>query len=84
MSAAERGNRPFLDDCTFPALLGFRIEIRRRNGGQKAGPNREVHRCGDEAAWWQNSGITPVLAARRLSLETHSLASEVINEKDPR
>jgi hypothetical protein len=35
------------------------------------GHHREVHRCGDEAAWWSNVGIDPTVAARTLWLETH-------------
>jgi hypothetical protein len=35
--------------------------------------HREVHRCGDEAAWWQKSGIDPIVSARVLWLETHPL-----------
>jgi len=38
--------------------------------------HREVHRCGDEEAWWQNAGIGPLAAARTLWLETHPLARE--------
>ena len=38
------------------------------------GHHREVHRCGDEAAWWRNVGIDPTLAARALWSETHPLA----------
>ena len=37
------------------------------------GHHREVHRCGDETAWWQNVGINPSEAARTLWLETHPL-----------
>jgi ERF superfamily len=37
------------------------------------GHHREVHRSGDEAAWWRKSGIDPTLTARTLWLETHSL-----------
>ena len=37
------------------------------------GHHREVHRCGDEAAWWSNAGIEPILTARALWLETHPL-----------
>ena len=37
------------------------------------GHHREVHRCGDEAAWWKNAGIDPSLSARALWLETHPL-----------
>ncbi len=37
------------------------------------GHHREVHRCGDEAAWWNSAGIDPTVAARALWLETHPL-----------
>jgi ERF superfamily len=37
------------------------------------GHHREVHRCGDEAAWWQKTGIDPTIPARALWLETHPL-----------
>ena len=35
--------------------------------------HREIHRCGDEGSWWQNTGIDPLAAARALWLETHPL-----------
>jgi ERF superfamily len=35
------------------------------------GHHRAVHRCGNEAAWWQKTGIDPEPAARALWLETH-------------
>jgi hypothetical protein len=38
------------------------------------GHHREVHRCGDEAAWWRKAGIDPMVAARTLWLKTHPLA----------
>ena len=37
------------------------------------GHHREVHRCGDEAAWWIKAGVDPNMAARALWLETHPL-----------
>ena len=37
------------------------------------GHHREVHRYGDEAAWWRNAGIDPTPAARSLWLESHPL-----------
>jgi hypothetical protein len=37
------------------------------------GHHREVHRCGDEAAWWGKAGIDPIGAARVLWLKTHPL-----------
>ena len=39
------------------------------------GHHRELHRCGDEAAWWQRLGIDPAHAARTLWLESHPLRS---------
>jgi hypothetical protein len=35
--------------------------------------HREVHHCGDEAAWWQKAGIDPIVSARALWLRTHPL-----------
>jgi hypothetical protein len=35
--------------------------------------HREIHRCGDEASWWENTGTDPLAAARALWLETHPL-----------
>ena len=40
------------------------------------GHHREVHRCGDEAAWWQKAGIDPTITARILWLETHPLLKQ--------
>jgi len=37
------------------------------------GHHREIHRCGDEAAWWARTGIDPTAAARALWLKTHPL-----------
>jgi hypothetical protein len=39
------------------------------------GHHREVHRCGDEAAWWGKTGIDAAAAARVLWLKTHPLPS---------
>jgi hypothetical protein len=41
------------------------------------GHHREVHRCGDEAAWWAKTGIDPIAAARVLWLKTHPLPSAI-------
>jgi hypothetical protein len=38
------------------------------------GHHRELHRHGDEAAWWSKAAIDPLAAARALWLETHSIA----------
>jgi hypothetical protein len=35
------------------------------------GHHREVHQCGDEAAWWERVGINPIVNARALWLKTH-------------
>lgn len=37
------------------------------------GHHREVHRSGDEAAWWKNAGIDPTITARALWLKTRPL-----------
>jgi hypothetical protein len=37
------------------------------------GHHREVHRSGDEAAWWDRAGIDPNVTARALWLEMHRL-----------
>jgi hypothetical protein len=37
------------------------------------GHHREVHLCGDEAAWWLRAGVDPMIIARTLWLEGHSL-----------
>ena len=37
------------------------------------GHHREVHRVGDEAAWWKKAGIDPTEKARALWLETRPL-----------
>jgi hypothetical protein len=39
------------------------------------GHHREVHRCGDETAWWNNIGIDAIGSARALWLKTHPLPS---------
>jgi hypothetical protein len=41
------------------------------------GHHREVHHCGDEAIWWNKTGIDPSAAARVLWLKTHPLPSAV-------
>ena len=37
------------------------------------GHHREVHNCGDEAAWWNRTGIDPTVTARALWLQAHPL-----------
>ncbi|MGC2076888.1 MAG: single-stranded DNA-binding protein, partial [Xanthobacteraceae bacterium] len=41
------------------------------------GHHREVHHCGDEAAWWKKTGIDPAAAARVLWLKTHPLLAAI-------
>jgi hypothetical protein len=53
-------NRKVSDEFTVPLCRGH---------------HREVHRSGDEAAWWRKAGIDPSGAARALWLETHPLPS---------
>jgi ERF superfamily len=44
------------------------------------GHHRELHRCGDEAAWWRNARTDPIVAARSLWLESHPLP---VGEEQP-
>jgi ERF superfamily len=37
------------------------------------GHHREVHRCGDEAAWWNKAGVDAAVSARALWLKSHPL-----------
>jgi hypothetical protein len=37
------------------------------------GHHREIHRCGDEAAWWRKADIDPTTTARSLWLKSHPL-----------
>jgi hypothetical protein len=46
------------------------------------GHHREVHRCGDEAAWWKKVGIDPKVNARALWLKSHPLQQRPNNESD--
>src|SRR3984885_10985456 len=47
------------------------------------GHHRELHRYGDEAAWWRKAAIDPLAAARGLWLETHpALAARIDNVAD--
>jgi ERF superfamily len=41
------------------------------------GHHREVHRCGNETAWWKRTGVDPSAAARVLWLKTHPLPSAI-------
>jgi hypothetical protein len=41
------------------------------------GHHRELHHCGDEAVWWDKTGIDPTTAARSLWLKSHPLPNPV-------
>jgi hypothetical protein len=45
------------------------------------GHHREVHRCGDEATWWQRANVDPAAAAHALWRKTHPLPARLGNEK---
>jgi len=38
-----------------------------------------VHRCGNEAAWWEKIGIDPTITARALWLKNRPLPSALAN-----
>jgi len=45
--------------------------------------HREIHRCGNEEAWWLKTKIDPLAAARTLWLQTHPLPrAEPITDDD--
>jgi hypothetical protein len=44
------------------------------------GHHRELHRCGDETAWWQKAGIDPTVTARDLWLEMHPLPANIAEQ----
>jgi hypothetical protein len=50
--------RKVSDECTVPLCRAH---------------HRELHRCRDEAAWWQKAAIDPTAPARALWLQTHPL-----------
>jgi hypothetical protein len=39
------------------------------------GHHREVHGCRDESEWWRNIGIDPMVVARALCVEGHSIGT---------
>jgi hypothetical protein len=45
------------------------------------GHHREVHRHGDESAWWTRTGVDPTAAARALWLKTHPLPGTIERSK---
>jgi hypothetical protein len=47
------------------------------------GHHREVHRCGDESAWWDKVDIDPTVTARALWLKTHPLPPTPNNAENP-
>jgi hypothetical protein len=47
--------------------------------------HRELHRRGNERAWWQNQGIDPLGAAAMLWGRTHAVeptAAKIVDDKD--
>jgi len=48
------------------------------------GHHRELHRHGDEAAWWQQAGIDPTTAARGLWIEMHPMLGRQKPRDEPR
>ena len=48
------------------------------------GHHREVHRCGDEAVWWNKAGIDPTVTARALWLEMHPLPAAPSEPTQPK
>ena len=48
------------------------------------GHHRELHRYGDEAAWWTKLGLDPIAVARTLWLETHPLPDLPTSRGTPR
>ena len=63
-------NRKVSDEFTVPLCRGH---------------HRELHRSGDEAAWWTTAGIDPTVPARALWLETHPLLAtpDKLSTEDP-
>jgi len=47
------------------------------------GHHREVHRCGDETAWWNKTGVDPTVHARALWLKSHPLPATPANALQP-
>jgi ERF superfamily len=45
------------------------------------GHHREIHRCGNEAAWWKKVGIDPTVPARALWLESHPLTTGSVDQQ---
>jgi hypothetical protein len=48
------------------------------------GHHREIHRCGNEAAWWKKVGLDPTVPARALWLESHPLPTASGDEQSRR
>jgi len=45
--------------------------------------HRELHRCGEEMAWWTKVGIEPIAAARMLWLQSHPLPGHPKDRDNP-
>jgi hypothetical protein len=69
---AAHGRRPARLSEDIIARCGRRAPAARRRvspcrpRGAAPGPHREVHRCGDEAAWWAKTGIDALGVANTL------------------
>jgi ERF superfamily len=48
------------------------------------GHHREVHRCGDEVAWWAKTGIDALGVANTLWRKTHPLLPQSLASESPR
>jgi hypothetical protein len=46
------------------------------------GHHREIHRCGNEMAWWKKVGVDPTVPARALWLESHPLPAASGDEQN--
>jgi hypothetical protein len=47
--------------------------------------HRELHRRGDECAWWQNQAIDPLIVAATLWARTHAVApaeAAIVGDRD--
>ena len=47
------------------------------------GHHREVHRYGDEVAWWRKAAVDPTVLARALWLKTHPLPQQGALDRTP-
>jgi hypothetical protein len=55
------------------------LEAENNRAALCRGHHREVHRCSDEAAWWNKAGVDPTASARALWLKSHPLPATPAN-----